>query len=1088
MRPLRLTMQAFGSYGKKATLIDFTRPVQNLFLITGDTGAGKTTIFDAIVFALYGEASSGANKKDGAELQSQFVDYDVQPFVELEFAEKNGEITENYIVRRVPRHVRPLKRGSGVKEESGSVSLTMPDGTEYPQKETDKKLVELVGLTKEQFMQVAMIAQGEFMELLRAKSDEKKEIFRKLFHTELFQRIVEELKSRGDELKTEISRIRTACQTEVGHIVVPEDGECEYEGAEALGRLKQRILDSDRLNVADMEMLLEELKALCEKLEAGQERAQKLCEDAGRLRDEKRDAYNGAQSLLKSFEQMESAGKELAECAAAEEEIGRMVRLIARIHDAYEVQGAYQRFHDAESAAANLKRSLKEQQDALPGLEAACEEAVRAESEAKAARDAQLEDFTKISERVNKTLDILGRIKTEEKNVEALEMALGEAEAAEEQAGKKLKELEAKEQEWKARSEQLKDVDKLLALWEKKCEEADGIAADVDSAKKAKRDAEAQKKKVDKAQRDYAAAREQYSCKNAEYAAKHTAYLDAQAGFIARENLREGEPCPVCGSVEHPHPCRLSDENQNLTREMIDTLAGETARLQQEQEKKAGAAKSASEVLAEKADKFAELTDNLYRRMRKSMTDMPGELTLEQAAESTSEQAAEQAAEFTLEQASEFLDIWRQSVEAEGKRLQEDAEAFAQVQKSLKGVDVKRQSLKDAAEQEAQKVVNAKTALAGSRVALAKFQEDRDYPTEGAAREALAAATALKEERDEAYRTAGQTATDARQKKDKAKALIERYHRELPVQEEECGRRRAAYEAMLEEKDLTEPEWRELADKYAKSEADKFQAGVEEHRRKKANAEGMYNTAKEAVGDRTRPDIKELEAAKIRAEEELEAVQKELARYRDTYKDNFNAYHALAPKMEERGRIIQDYARLDSLRRRLDGNVTDARMDIETFVQRYYLQRILHRANARFLEMSAGQFELRLVGEEQAGKGRNRGLDLMVYSTVTGKEREVRTLSGGESFMAALSLALGMADQIQESSAAINLDVMFIDEGFGSLDEHSRGQAVRVLQQMAGGSRLIGIISHVTELKQEIEDQLLVSKDEEGSHIRWQIS
>lgn len=207
----------------------------------------------------------------------------------------------------------------------------------------------------------------------------------------------------------------------------------------------------------------------------------------------------------------------------------------------------------------------------------------------------------------------------------------------------------------------------------------------------------------------------------------------------------------------------------------------------------------------------------------------------------------------------------------------------------------------------------------------------------------------------------------------------------------------------------------------------------------------------------------------------------------EAYKDNFGAYHALAPKMEERGRIIQDYTRLESLRRRLDGNVTDARMDIETFVQRYYLRRILHRANARFLEMSAGQFELRLVGEEQAGKGRNRGLDLMVYSTVTGREREVRTLSGGESFMAALSLALGMADQIRESSTAINLDVMFIDEGFGSLDEHSRGQAVRVLQQMADGSKLIGIISHVTELKQEIEDQLLVSKDEEGSHVKWKI-
>ena len=163
-------------------------------------------------------------------------------------------------------------------------------------------------------------------------------------------------------------------------------------------------------------------------------------------------------------------------------------------------------------------------------------------------------------------------------------------------------------------------------------------------------------------------------------------------------------------------------------------------------------------------------------------------------------------------------------------------------------------------------------------------------------------------------------------------------------------------------------------------------------------------------------------------------------------------------------------------------------MDIETFVLRYYLQRILHAANARFLDISAGQFELRMVGEEAAGAGKNRGRDLMVYSNITGKEREVRTLSGGESFMAALSLALGMADMIQENSSSINLDVMFIDEGFGSLDDHSREQAVKVLQRMASGQKLIGIISHVTELKQKIDDQLVVRKDEKGSHVRWEVS
>ena len=163
-------------------------------------------------------------------------------------------------------------------------------------------------------------------------------------------------------------------------------------------------------------------------------------------------------------------------------------------------------------------------------------------------------------------------------------------------------------------------------------------------------------------------------------------------------------------------------------------------------------------------------------------------------------------------------------------------------------------------------------------------------------------------------------------------------------------------------------------------------------------------------------------------------------------------------------------------------------MDIETFVQRYYLKRILMAANMRFQDMSAGQFELRMVGEDKAGEGANKGLDLMVYSTVTGKEREIKTLSGGESFMAALALALGMADQVQMSSAAINLDMIFIDEGFGSLDDHSRDQAVKVLTSMTGENRLVGIISHVSELKQKIDDQLIVSRDSEGSSVKWQIS
>ena len=279
-----------------------------------------------------------------------------------------------------------------------------------------------------------------------------------------------------------------------------------------------------------------------------------------------------------------------------------------------------------------------------------------------------------------------------------------------------------------------------------------------------------------------------------------------------------------------------------------------------------------------------------------------------------------------------------------------------------------------------------------------------------------------------------------------------------------------------------------MTESYDKADRQQFEEKIRQYQSKLSAAGKQKAVAEKAIDGRVKPYMEQLCSEQNVAEAAWKKEQALYERYAEMYKTNHRVCEALMPKMAERSKIMEEHRRLDDLYNLLAGKVTGARMDIETYVQRYYLERILYAANRRFGEMSAGQFELRMCDITKAGEGRNRGLDLMVYSNVTGKEREVRTLSGGESFMAALSLALGMADQIQQSSSAIHLDMMFIDEGFGSLDSQSRDQAVRVLQQMAGGSKLIGIISHVSELKQEIEDQLIVSKDEEGSSARWQIS
>lgn len=1065
MRPITLTMQAFGSYGKK-TSIDFTKPNQNLFLITGDTGAGKTTIFDAIVFALYGEASSNSNKKDGAELQSQFVDYGTEPFVELTFSELTGGTALLYTVRRVPRHIRPLKKGDGLKDEKEIVSLTMPDGMEYSQnqKETDGKLEEIVGLSKEQFMQIAMIAQGEFMELLRADSNKKKEIFRKLFNTGLFQNVVDELGRRRKDKMAEIAQIRTACQTEVAHIVVPED----FEHAEQLSELKRQICTSEHLNVAEMESLLCELQSLCALLEKGKRAAKTALEEAGKVRDTKRDAYNNAKTLLGSFAQMEKAQKELAECAAAEKEMDEATRLIAAINASYEIKAEYQRFTDADQAAAKTERELSEQRETLPRLVEAYAKAEADEKAAKLAQDQETETFTKISQQVKRALEVFAKLHAAETDLKSKQTALSKAEKTAKSAQDALTAFETQEQQWRRQTEELANAGELLALWNVKNSEADNIDAEIASAKKLQSAVKAQIKKAEQAKKKYEQARQSFAEKNAEYVEKQMAFLDAQAGFLAKEKLKPGEPCPVCGSKEHPQPCRLAEEHRDLTREIIDALAKEAEELQQEQTKASTASGSAADLLAEKQGTLSDALAKLRVRMVKSISDVPEVLTPEQAVE--------------------LLSKWKSELKAEGTALQKNAETFGSVQESLKGANEKKQTLKAAADTATEQLSTAKVTFAAVQETLNGLQAQKEYPAEKDANLALTQATTTKEAADATYDVAHASAQSAKTAKETAETLIERYEKELPAQKEERARRMESYQKNLAEKALSEADWKAVTEQHGKSEAAVLQETITAHGTKKATAKGAFAAAKAAIGDAAKPVLEDLEAGQKAAEDALEAAQAALEQLKESYRVNHGAYLALAPKMEERGRITQEYTRMDSLYNRLAGKVTGARMDLETFVQRYHLQRILYAANERFQDMSAGQYELRMIGDDQAGEGKNRGLDLMVYSTVTGKEREVRTLSGGESFMAALSLALGMADQIQVSSASINLDMMFIDEGFGALDDHSRDQAVKVLQRMAAGSKLIGIISHVSELKQEIEDQLIVNKDEDGSRVKWVIS
>ena len=1062
MKPLRLRMQAFGSYGWE-TMIDFEKVNQNLFLITGDTGAGKTTIFDAIVFALYGEASSSANKKEGVVLQSQYVDFTEEPFVELTFAEGRDEEREIYTVRRIPRHLKTITRGAAKgkqREVTGSVSLVMPDGTEYPSKETDRKLQEITGLTKSQFMQVAMIAQGEFMDLLRAKSDDKKVIFRKLFNTEMYQEIVNELGNRKREKDREIAILKTQCQGDAGRIRISE----EYEDADQLRTCKELV---EAGQISGLNELLESLKALCIWLKDCTCEMEQECIKAEKNRDEKRDAVTKAEGILNWFIQLDAAEQKIKEYQDMQSQIDKKFSLITQIRDAYEINEKHIRADDAKKAVLEMEKTLEEHQRQLPLLTEALEKARKEETEAKAVRDAEQKKYTKTEEKVKRSCEIFEKIRTQEGKAAHYKSVCRQAEQAGADLQKELDELEKKEQLWKKQSEELAESEKKLVLTETKKQEEQVLEQELKDAESLGKQAEACRKRALKCREIYIQARDGYLALNSEYEEKRQHFLDEQAGFLADE-LKPGKPCPVCGSTEHPHPHKKSGEDVDISRENLKKMSEDVDKLREKQEQAAGNAKAVKAEFDTRKDTYLEAVKKLKEHIRRNIPSL-----LEDA---------------RIPEMKEAIEAWNQEVEKELLCRQTEVERMSEIRRNLQDSEDKKKNLRDKLDERRKESKKLAEESAACEAVLAELKNSVEFESEREAENVLTEAGKLRDKAEKQYQKASVTLEKAVSEKQQTEALIQRYMEEIPKQKEHAEQIQGDYRLILKNKKMAEENWQEVIKTYSRQEAEEFQDAVNQYRENLAAAQAQKAAAQAAAGTEVRPDLKKLEQEKEEAEQKYQAVKIRYDKLRQEFNSNAEIQDILLGRLRNRTEVLEEHARIDALYRMASGNVSGARMDLETYVQRYYLERILYAANRRFGEMSAGQFEFRMYDIEKAGEGKNRGLDLMIYSAVTGKEREVRTLSGGESFMAALSLALGMADQIQESSAAVNLDMMFIDEGFGSLDEHSRNQAVKVLQEMAEGSRLIGIISHVTELKQEIEDQLIVSKDENGSRVRWQIS
>ena len=1060
MKPIQLKMQAFASYGVE-TCIDFRNLNQKLFLITGDTGSGKTTIFDAIVFALYGEASSSINKKEGIVLQSQYAPLNVEPYVELTFTEGNDE--QCYTVRRVPKHLRLLTRGAGkgidTREVNGSVTLTMPDGTDYPSKEAGKKIVDLIGLTKEQFMQIAMIAQGEFLQLLRAKSDDKKVIFRKLFHTELYEQIVREVDNRKKNLEKTLATVRTECQTELGHVRIPTQ-------SEHAGQLNMYLEQLQNGALVQMAPFLEELEALLQERKQEQKSAAARLKQAEKERDCIRDAETEAEGLQRAYEQLDAAERYLRQAEAERADYEEKERLVSKIRAAYAIDTEYRHLRKSSDLLARTQKDLKMHQTNLP-IQKKQAELCRVEEQAQQEHyNHVLEQTSKIEAQVTAALDIFAKQELAAAEMKTAAQTVATLQDSQQKTEESFTALTAFQEQY---TNELAQYDTLSAEQERSHLEEKELDAFAEQLTVLHRQADQltlQKKRSADALTAYEAARRTYQGHKEHYEQLRQQFLDTQAGFLARD-LAPGAPCPVCGSTEHPRLRILTESHPELTKEALDSAEAQATLLAEVQEKKSANSQAENAKFRQMEQRLQEDWESFCEKLKAqknpctpaALTDADDWLKKQQSAwcaqrdflqeQVRKQTACKNALDTTITKLRELEPI-RTELQ---KKLQNANQQFTEKQTTYRTLDT------------SSAFSDRQAALAASKEAKAESEQAKALYEE---KKAASAATS---------RTAEQT-----------EALLRRCESELPGYEKAVQEQAAAYETLLAEHHVTEADWQALTEQYPSAEADRLQRLCIEWRNQLTAAIAKREAAAALIGKQERPDLSLLKEQYLEAEQRVRTARDESDTIRMELQDNETVLRHLQPKLDAREQTVAEHARLERLYRQVSGNVKGSRMDLETYVQRYFLRRILYAANLRFQEMSGGQFELRMVEEAEAGDGKNRGLDLMVYSAVTGKVREIRTLSGGESFLAALSLALGMADQIKESAPGIHLDVMFLDEGFGSLDESARDQAVRVLQEMAGASRLIGIISHVTELKQEIDDQLLVTKDEHGSHVRWQIS
>lgn len=1101
MKPKKLTISAFGPYADRMDL-DFTQlGGGGLYLITGDTGAGKTTIFDAITFALYGEASGEIRK--GEMFRSKYAKPEVRTFVELTFTYRG----KDYTVKRNPEYLRPKDRGQGMTTEKANAELIFPDERQPVTKSTEvtKAVTQLLGLDQRQFRQIAMIAQGDFQKLLLAGTADRSEIFRKIFHTEIYQELQNRLRDAAKaRWKTYDEKKRSISQYLEG-IVCPEDAVFQKE----LAKLKKEKFDGEMMR--GMELL-----ALC--IEMDQERLSRLEEERSALgtqMEQQNRLLGKVKESRKRQEEKAQKEKELEELIPEEAEKRQKSEQADREASVCkELEAQIRTGQESLELLRKMKQEKEELLERRKELQTAAEEKEGLRTEQEQAK-AQITEQKEQEEALSGTETLLARAEQKETQVrERLETMTSYREAvlaANQKAAVLTEELKHLQEQENALSVQMETTAVRLA-------ERQDAALQEEKWRQAGKEFSQLLRNWTAAEREWKEKQEAYR-KSLEirndvretYQEMERLFLDAQAGILA-ENLTEGTPCPVCGSVHHPALAKKAEhapdketldqkeelQKQNEVTAALSEAAGNFGR-QTEAAREELARRIAWRAAAPARTKEAP-ADQKCQKEQERLAQLSEEQFAQAAKETEKQLASEEKRQKTRrEEYAAYEKQQQQEQKQREKRKQVMAEKQAEIgrlegEKQTFSVQLERkieEILKTAAED--QKADAGQLQTAKDRLGTFQQEPEKEERLQQLMLAALECEKALEQEKNQvsirkkellakqkewkALKRIIQTGTEQMEQREKAiheKELLETKVREM---EKTLLEKIGEKEAQLAGKDETQlrtdiSQWsaKKAQLEQAQQEAKKLFDKVKNHLTEVRAAIAAIRSLEEAAEtEDTLPSETELQEKIAELTEQRQKIDQKHSEQYHAANTNRATYQAVQNQQSQMQAVEEEYKWVRALADTAGGTLGGKRkIELETYVQMAYFDRILRKANLRFLTMSGGQYELKRQ-EDGANKKEKAGLDLNVIDHYNGTERSVRTLSGGESFQASLSLALGLSDEIQSYAGGIQLDAMFVDEGFGSLDEESLNQAVKALEGLAGGNCMVGIISHVPELKERIE-------------------